>query len=155
MATQDQLEDITVEIRLYIKYLNQVFISPSYSKMSTGENKLMQLNELDKWGTYAYENSRLYKEAKKRRHDARLKQNKQFEVGDLVLLYNSRLKLFSGKHKSRWSGPFVVKTVFPYGIVEISHPSQGTFKVNGHRLKPYNSEKFKDDREELRLHESP
>ena len=85
-------------------------------------------------------------------HDACLKQRKQFEVGDLVLLYNSRLKLFPTKLKSRWSGPFIVQIVFPYGTVEVSHPSQGTFKVNGHRLKIYNGENFKDDKEELRLH---
>ncbi|KAK5802531.1 hypothetical protein PVK06_030132 [Gossypium arboreum] len=131
-----------------IKFLN-------FDPKLAGENRLMQLNELDEWRTYTYKNSRLYKEAMKRRHDARLKQNKQFEVGDPVLLYNSRLKLFPRKLKSRWLSPFIVKTVFPYGTVEISYPSQGTFKVNGHRLKPYNGEKFKDDREELRLHESP
>ncbi|KAA3464783.1 glucose-6-phosphate 1-dehydrogenase, cytoplasmic isoform [Gossypium australe] len=46
---------------------------------------MMQLTELDEWRTDAYENSRLYKEATKRRHDARLKKSKRFEVGDLVL----------------------------------------------------------------------
>ncbi|XP_017644150.1 uncharacterized protein LOC108484760 [Gossypium arboreum] len=111
----------------------------------------MQLNELDEWRANAYENSRLYKETMKRHHDARLKQHKQFEVGDLVLLYNSRFKLFARKLKSRWSGPFVVQTIFSYGTVEVSHPTQDAFKVNEHRLKLYNNEDFKDNREELRL----
>ena len=58
--------------------------------------------------------------------------------GQQVLLFNSRLRLFPGKLKSRWSGPFVVKTVFPHGAVEIfeSDPNQA-FKVNGQRLKHY------------------
>ncbi|XP_022864931.1 uncharacterized protein LOC111384830, partial [Olea europaea var. sylvestris] len=54
-----------------------------------GEKCLSQLNELDELRMEAYENSRLYK-----------------ELGQKVLLYNSRLKLFSGKLRSRWSGPY-------------------------------------------------
>ncbi|KAA3472278.1 Retrovirus-related Pol polyprotein from transposon 412 family [Gossypium australe] len=114
---------------------------------------MMQMNELDEWRTEAYENSKLYNEATKRRHDARLKRSKQFEVGDLVLLYNSKLKLFPGKLKSRWSGPFMIKTIFPYGTIEVTHPTKGTFKVNGHRLKLYNSTDIGDMREALTLHE--
>uniref|UniRef100_A0A2N9HSW3 Uncharacterized protein n=1 Tax=Fagus sylvatica TaxID=28930 RepID=A0A2N9HSW3_FAGSY len=39
---------------------------------------------------------------------------------------------------SRWTGPFVVKNVYPYGTVEIENPQNGnTFKVNGQRLKPF------------------
>ncbi|KAA3456925.1 Gag-Pol polyprotein [Gossypium australe] len=118
-----------------------------------GKKRMMQMNELDEWRTEAYENSKLYKEATKRRHDARLNRSKQFEVGDLVLLYNSRLKLFPGKLKSRWLGPFMIKINFPYGTIEITHPTKGTFKENGHRLKIYNGADFENMREELLLHE--
>ena len=58
-------------------------------------------------------------------------------MGDRVLLYNSRLKLFPGKLKSRWSGPYTVRSVFPYGTVEIGHEDGRLFKVNRHRLKAY------------------
>ncbi|GJS71909.1 hypothetical protein Tco_0704750 [Tanacetum coccineum] len=58
-------------------------------------------------------------------------------VGDQVLLFNSGLKIFSGKLKSRWSGPFTIVQVFPYGTVELSQNSGPNFKVNGHRLKHY------------------
>ncbi|GKF54075.1 hypothetical protein Tco_0160985, partial [Tanacetum coccineum] len=51
-----------------------------------------------------------------------------------VLLFNSRLKMFSGKLKSRWSGPFTIAHVFPYGTVELSQNSGPNFKVNGHRI---------------------
>nr|GEX41536.1 reverse transcriptase domain-containing protein [Tanacetum cinerariifolium] len=48
-----------------------------------------------------------------------------------------RLKIFSGKLKSRWSGPFTISHVFPYGTVELTQPDGPNFKVNGHRIKHY------------------
>ena len=46
--------------------------------------------------------------------------------------------MFPGKLRSRWTGPFIVKVVYPYGAVEIENTKNGkTFKVNGHRLKPF------------------
>lgn len=55
-----------------------------------------------------------------------------------MLLFNSKLKLFPGKLKSRWSSPFLVHRVFPHGAIELKNQSNGdTFKVNGQRLKPY------------------
>lgn len=54
-----------------------------------------------------------------------------------MLLFNSRLKLFSGKLRSRWSGPFQVRQVYPHGAVEIWSEKTGSFKVNGQRLKHY------------------
>ena len=56
---------------------------------------------------------------------------KEFELGQQVFHFNSRLKLLPGKLKSRWSGPFVLTQVFLYGSVELSHPEGGDFKVNG------------------------
>lgn len=50
------------------------------------------------------------------------------------MLYTARLILFLGKLKSRWSEPFVVTQVFPFGTIEISHPKKGKFKVYGHHL---------------------
>jgi len=65
-----------------------------------------------------------------------LKRN--FEPGQLVLLFNSRLKLFPRKIKSKWSGPFQVKQVKPYGVVELEDPiSKRSWVVNGQRLKHY------------------
>ena len=59
---------------------------------------------------------------------------KQFNVGDNVLLYNSRLKLFPGKLCSHWIGPVIVSNVFSYGAVEIaSLETNKVLKVNGHR----------------------
>jgi hypothetical protein len=63
---------------------------------------------------------------------------KDFEIGQKVLLYNSKLHLFAGKLRSRWAGPYVVKSVAPHGAIEIENESNGNvFKVNGQRLKPF------------------
>nr|GEW42551.1 reverse transcriptase domain-containing protein [Tanacetum cinerariifolium] len=84
----------------------------------------------------AYENSVIYKERTKNFHDSKIK-NRIFNVGDQVLLFNSRLKIFLGKLKTRWSGPFTITQVFPYGTIELSQPNGPNFKVNGHREKHY------------------
>ncbi|GJW04530.1 reverse transcriptase domain-containing protein [Tanacetum coccineum] len=83
-----------------------------------------------------YESSLIYKEKTKKIHDAKIK-NREFHVGDRVLLFNSRLKLFSGKLKSCWTGPFTVAQVFPYGTIELSQADGPNFKVNGHHVKHY------------------
>ncbi|XP_031256496.1 uncharacterized protein LOC116114491 [Pistacia vera] len=103
---------------------------------SAGEERMLQLNELDEFHHDAYENAQIYKEKTKMWHDKNITK-KKFEVGQKVLLYNSSLRLFPRKLKSRWSRPFMVTEVYPYGAVEISHEEKGTFKVNGQRLKSY------------------
>ncbi|GJS88801.1 reverse transcriptase domain-containing protein [Tanacetum coccineum] len=103
---------------------------------TAGDHRKVQLNELNELRDHAYENSLIYKEKTKKIHDSKIK-NRVFNVGDRVLLFNSRLKIFSGKLKTRWSGPFTVTQVFPYGTVELSQNSGPNFKVNGHRLKHY------------------
>ena len=61
----------------------------------------------------------------------------EFTPNDQVLLFNSRLRLFPGKLKSRWSGPFKVKQVLPYGTIEITGEDGRTFRVHGQGLKHY------------------
>ncbi|GKE59918.1 hypothetical protein Tco_1510285 [Tanacetum coccineum] len=98
---------------------------------------LMQLNELAELRDGSYENTRIYKEQTKKWHDSRLRGDKDFKVGDQVLLYNSRLKMYPRKIKSKWSGPNIVKTVYPHGAIEITDRDRFSFKVNGQRLKKY------------------
>ncbi|GJZ96294.1 reverse transcriptase domain-containing protein, partial [Tanacetum coccineum] len=97
---------------------------------TAGDHRKVQINELNKLRDHAYENSLIYKEKTKRIHDSKIK-NRVFNIGDQVLLFNSRLKMFSGKLKSRWSGPFTIAHVFPYGTIELSQNSGPNFKVNG------------------------
>nr|GEY47831.1 reverse transcriptase domain-containing protein [Tanacetum cinerariifolium] len=101
-----------------------------------GDHRKLQLNELNELRDQAYENSLIYKEKTKKIHDSMIK-NHIFNVGDRVLLFNSRLTIFSGKLKTRWSGPFTITKVFPYGTVELSQLNGSNFKVNGHRVKRY------------------
>nr|GEU86267.1 reverse transcriptase domain-containing protein [Tanacetum cinerariifolium] len=101
-----------------------------------GDYRKLQLNELNKLRDQAYENSLIYKEKAKKLHDFKIK-SRIFNVGDWVLLFNSRLKIFSGTLKTRWSGPFTITKVFSYRTVELSQPDGPNFKVNGHRVKHY------------------
>nr|GFA42464.1 reverse transcriptase domain-containing protein [Tanacetum cinerariifolium] len=101
-----------------------------------GDHQKVQLNEFNELRDHAYENSLIYKEKTKRIHDSKIK-NRVFNVGNRVLLFNSRLKIFLGKLKTRWSGPFIIAKVFPYGTVELSQANGPNFKVNGHRVKHY------------------
>nr|GEW13910.1 reverse transcriptase domain-containing protein [Tanacetum cinerariifolium] len=105
----------------------------NFDLQTAGDHRKVQLNELR---DQAYENSLIYKEKTKRLHDSKIR-NRVFNIGDRVLIFNSRLKIFSGKLKSCWSGPFTISHVFPYGTVELSQPDGPNFKVNGHKLKHY------------------
>ena len=77
----------------------------------------LQLQELEELRNEAYESSRMYKEKTKAFHDKMISK-KHFVVGQKVLLYHSRLKLFPGKLRSRWVDPFVITNVFHHGAVE-------------------------------------
>ncbi|GJT85035.1 reverse transcriptase domain-containing protein [Tanacetum coccineum] len=74
---------------------------------TAGDHQKVEMNELNELRDQAYENSLIYKEKMKKIHDYKIK-NRVFNVGDRVLLFNSRLKIFSGKLKTRWTGPFTV-----------------------------------------------
>nr|GEX98752.1 reverse transcriptase domain-containing protein [Tanacetum cinerariifolium] len=112
----------------------------NFDLKTTGNHRKLQLNELNEFCDQAYENSLIYKEKTKKIHDSKIK-NRIFNVGDRVLLFNSHLKIFSGKLKTRWSKPFTITKVFPYGTLELSQPDGPNFIVNGHRVKHY----FKGD----------
>nr|XP_009779114.1 PREDICTED: uncharacterized protein LOC104228359 [Nicotiana sylvestris] len=78
---------------------------------TAGTNRITGLHELEEFRFQAFESARLYKERMKLMHDKHIL-DRNFKPGDLVLLYNSRLRLF---------------------------PEYGTnkFTVNGQRLKHY------------------
>ncbi|KAM1610870.1 hypothetical protein ACFXTN_021234 [Malus domestica] len=104
---------------------------------TAGIHRKLQLNELEEIRHEAYENTRIYKEKTKAFHDKMIR-GKSFSIGQKVLLFNSRIRLFPGKLRSKWIGPFVVTNVFPHGAIQIqSLKPQQEFKVNRHRLKPY------------------
>nr|GEZ10928.1 reverse transcriptase domain-containing protein [Tanacetum cinerariifolium] len=99
----------------------------NFDLKTAGDHRKLQLNELNELRDQAYENSVIYKERIKKLHDSKIK-TIIFNVGDQVLLFNSRLKIFSRKLKTRWSGPFTITQVFPYGTVKLSQPNGPNFK---------------------------
>ncbi|XP_019241823.1 PREDICTED: uncharacterized protein LOC109221839 [Nicotiana attenuata] len=78
---------------------------------AAGTSKIIGLHELEEFRFQAFESARLYKERMKLMYDKHIL-DRNFKPGDLVLLCNSRLRLF---------------------------PEDGTnkFTVNGQRLKQY------------------
>jgi len=103
---------------------------------NASKGRVDQLNEMEEFRFRAYESSALYKKKMKKWHDSKILK-RDFRVGDFVLLYNSRLRLFPGKIKSKWSGPFKVTCVFKNGAIEVEGKEGPAFKVNGQRLKLY------------------
>ncbi|CAN6700790.1 unnamed protein product [Malus baccata var. baccata] len=81
-----------------------------------GSHRKFQLNELDEIRHGAYENASIYKEKTKAFHDKMIR-GKTFAIGQKVLLFNSRLRLFPVQIQSLKTGH--------------------KFKVNEHRSKPY------------------
>nr|GEY75357.1 reverse transcriptase domain-containing protein [Tanacetum cinerariifolium] len=108
----------------------------NFNLKTTRDHRKLQLKELHELRDQAYENSLIYKERAKKLHDSKIKK-RIFNVGDQVLIFNSRLKIFSGKLKTRWSSPFTITKVYPYGTAKLSHADGSNFKVNCHRLKHY------------------
>ncbi|GKA24253.1 reverse transcriptase domain-containing protein [Tanacetum coccineum] len=117
--------------------------------MAAAKNRFMELNELMELRDGTYENTQIYKERTKKWHDSRLRGDKKFINGEKVLLFRGNLI-----QNSKWSGPFVVKTMYPYGAVEITNKNGLSFKVNGQRLKKYYDRSFNTkDNEIIELNE--
>ena len=75
------------------------------------EQRLNGLYDLDEFRLKSYESSNIYKEKMKKYQDLKVRK-REFSVRHLVLLFNSKLRLFSGKFKSKWMGPFLITYVF-------------------------------------------
>jgi len=104
--------------------------------LASGKKRILDIHKLEELRQNAYENVVIYKERTKAWHDKRIVK-KEFNIGDYVLLFNSRLRLFPGKLRSRWTGPFKVSKILKSGAVEIRNNSYNPFVVNGQRLKQY------------------
>ncbi|XP_074266857.1 uncharacterized protein LOC141590147 [Silene latifolia] len=102
-----------------------------------GLHSKLQLQELEEIRNDAYENASIYKARTRAWHDNMISR-RVFQVGEKFLLFQNRLRLFSGKLRSKWMGPYEVVRVFPHGAIEIKCLKSGkVLKVNGQRLKHY------------------
>ncbi|XP_025616893.1 uncharacterized protein [Arachis hypogaea] len=109
----------------------------NFDPQEPGEKRLLQLNELDEFRLKAFENARIYKERAKRWHDKKILK-REFKPEQQVLLYNSRLKIFPGKLKSKWTSPYLITKVLPYGSLKLlDEATKDTITANGHRAKHY------------------
>nr|GEY00131.1 reverse transcriptase domain-containing protein [Tanacetum cinerariifolium] len=131
MSSQQKSKLFKDEHKAYwdLKYAN-------FDLKTAGDHRKIQINERIELHDQAYENSLIYNEKTKRLDDSKIK-NRVFNIDDRVLLFNSCLKIFSGKLKSSWSGLFTISQVYPYDTIELSQPDGPNLKVNGHRLKHY------------------
>ena len=121
-----------------------------HGSVKAGEKRFLDLNEMEELRNNAYINSKVAKQRMKKWHD-QLISNKEFQKGQNVLLYDTRLHIFPGKLKSRWIGPFIIHRVYANGVVELLNSNgEDTFKVNGYRLKPF-MEPFKPEKKEINL----
>ncbi|GAA0184941.1 hypothetical protein LIER_32229 [Lithospermum erythrorhizon] len=77
---------------------------------AAGQERKLQLNELEELRLDAYENGKIFKKRTKYYHDK------------LIV----RKNLEPGKLKSRWSGPFVIKPVYPHGVIEVESLTTGS-----------------------------
>ncbi|XP_075086328.1 uncharacterized protein LOC107813120 [Nicotiana tabacum] len=101
---------------------------------AAGTSRVTELHELDEFCYHAFERTMLYKERMKMVHDKNILE-RNFKPGDVLLLYNSRLKLFPGKLKSRWSGPFCVVEMHPTRAIDIASSNDSCmFRVNWEKV---------------------
>ncbi|RVW81296.1 Retrovirus-related Pol polyprotein from transposon 17.6 [Vitis vinifera] len=118
--------------------------------IKAGEKRFLDLNEMEELRNNAYINSKVAKQRMKKWHD-QLISNKEFQEGQRVLMYDTRLHIFPGKLKSRWIGPFIIHRVYSNGVVELLNSNgKDSFRVNGYRLKPF-MEPFKSEKEAINL----
>ena len=119
-----------------------------------GLKRFLDINELEELRNDAYFNSKIAKDRLKKWHD-QLIASKNFKQGDQVLLYDSKLYLFPGKLKSRWTGPLFIHQVYLNGSVDLLNSKDSrVFKVNGQRMKPY-AIQHTADKEEIPLFDPP
>ena len=100
------------------------------------EERLLKLNELEQLRNEAYDNAKIYKDKTKKWYNQRILR-RDFKARDQVLLFNSILKLFPEKPKSKWSGPYTVVSNTTFGAVTLRTSNGEEFKVNCQRLKHY------------------
>nr|GEW46017.1 hypothetical protein [Tanacetum cinerariifolium] len=106
-------------------------------RTKAGANQFLQINELDEIRLDVYESSISYRERTKRWHDKWIEAPTNYEKGDKVILFNSRLRLFPEKLKSRWYGPFSVCKDMKNGAVELYDEDGNKLIVNKQWVKAY------------------
>ncbi|PPS18715.1 hypothetical protein GOBAR_AA01844 [Gossypium barbadense] len=106
----------------------------SFSSNSRGpahEDQRLQIEQLDEWKTHK---PRTPNKSKLRQNEPDTSPNK-LKVGDKVLLNAADPHIFTTTANEEIS--LMVLSIFPFGMIKVSHPKFGTFKVNSTLLKLY------------------
>ena len=98
----------------------------------------MQLSKLEEHQLIALQHQEIQKQQPKAWHERNIK-NKSLSIGDLALLYNSRVKGKPKKLHIEWMGPYVVEEIHANRSVQLRTLQGIVFQrlVNGARLKRY------------------
>ncbi|XP_047948897.1 uncharacterized protein LOC125194697 [Salvia hispanica] len=117
------------------------------------EERKLQLQELEELRLESYDSAMWYKERTKLWHDKNLRV-KELQVGQKILLFQSKLKLMPGKLKSKWRGPYTIVGIRAHGAVEIQgvNAISVPFLVNAHRVKVFRDSSELCEVEEIPLH---
>ena len=108
---------------------------------NTVEERLAQLVQMEEEHFIAGFHQNVEKHRQKSSHDRHITA-KQFKVGGLVLIYDSKSLKYLGKLKIHWLGPYVVVHIIEASAVKL-HKIDGTplaGMINGNRLKPYHDD---------------
>ncbi|CAM8908573.1 unnamed protein product [Rhodiola kirilowii] len=89
----------------------------NFDLTNTGVERKLQLSELEELRLEAYESQSDYKARAKMYHDKYILRF-NYEVGQKVLLFSSRLRFMPGKLRSCWTGPYVVVKVYNHGALK-------------------------------------
>jgi hypothetical protein len=115
----------------------------SVSKFDQGRSlndRLYQLNKLEEGRLIEIHHQEVQKQQQKAWHDRHLKK-KEMNNGDLVLLYDSRVKGKPRKLETTWLGPYIIEDIRPTRVVQLQTLLGHPFKklINGAHLKKYNT----------------
>jgi len=110
------------------------------NKITMMERIRILIEELPSIRMKAKENIEESQEKQKEYHDKKNKINKEFEIGDKVLLYEAwREKQWSGKLQEKWKGPYVIHEKLFNGSYKLREMNGKVLKTprNGKWLKKY------------------
>ena len=104
----------------------------------TVEERLAQLLALEEDRFIVGFHQKVQKAQENAWHDRHIR-SKNFQIGDLVLLYDSKFIKFPGKFKTHWLGPYQIQQVTEGGVVQLNQLNGVLLPtwINGSRLKLY------------------
>ena len=122
----------------YIVLILRIAATVGIHDEATLKEHVKQLIQLDEDHFIAVFHHPIEKDRRKSWHDHHIK-NKQFQQGDLVLLYDSKFMKHIGKLQMHWLGPYLVNSITSKGAVQLQQLDGAMLPnlVNGSMMKPY------------------